>query len=83
MTTIGYYWKDGAVVEAQYVTSNHALQAGLMDCPCVDLNVSDDHGRYGWFPADAFEDGHHRWVHYPLSSFPAEFRTHLLIMGVL
>lgn len=70
-----YFWKDGSVVEMEERMNVDTTPEALYHCPCVDGCHSEPDMRYGVF-------GKGGWDTKPLSRFPAEFRAHLLLLGV-
>jgi hypothetical protein len=82
-----YFWKDNQVdVIDGNLTVLDFYQSSMFKylyCPCVDTNGIDVDERYGMF---IHEGGgwlaQVRWGSLPITSFPPEFRTHLLLLGV-
>lgn len=82
-----YFWKDDRVmVIAKNLTVldfNQSSMFKYLYCPCVDTNGLDLNDRYGMF---IHEGGGWiakvRWDSVPITDFPAEFRAHLLLLGV-
>jgi hypothetical protein len=82
-----YFWKNNQVVEV-----NARIPAALLDgstmwkflyCPCVDAKNDTPQFRSGMF---VNEGGgmvaRTTWHYIPYDQLPAEFRAHLLLMGV-
>ena len=71
-----YLWRNGGleIIDASLTTKGAGKRQAL-DLYCVDTYCGESYGRYGIFT----EKG---WEEIPLESFPPEFRTHLLLMGV-
>lgn len=69
-----YFWKDGEVITVNNtVMAWDAEKGNLENLYCVDTFSRDYAMRYGKFmPKEA-------WKHFPLDSFPKEFRAWLLI----
>jgi hypothetical protein len=82
-----YFWHQD-----QLVVLNRALvvadfnQAAMLKyryCPCVDTFEEEPEKRYGfWASYDRDRDWKATWQHRSLASFPEEFKTHLLLLGV-
>jgi len=70
-----YFWKDDAVVELAHRGSAQTVPFDLWDCLCVDTYHQEADMRYGEF-------GKTGWEFRFLGTFPAEFRAHLLLLGV-
>jgi hypothetical protein len=82
-----YFWRDGRVkVINRHLTVLDFEQSSMFKylyCPCVDTHAIDLEDRYGAFVhADAGWMTKVRWDCLPLDSFPPEFRTHLLLLGL-
>ena len=65
---VKYFWRDGEVL---VVTDGLSLS----NYYCVDTGYGSDFGyRHGMFTPV--------WKHIPFDEFPAEFKLHLLLLGV-
>jgi hypothetical protein len=74
---IGYFWKDGRIVElADSLYHSRVAAADLAQCYCVDTAHTHPDARYGVFLR------HTGWKHREFSSFPPAFRAQLLLLGV-
>ena len=72
-----YFWDGTRVIEMHDQPTWQTVNvARLMDMPCVDTYCPTPEARYGYFE---YTNG---WRALPLEDFPAEFRTHLLLLGV-
>lgn len=82
-----YFWRNEQVdVIDRHLTVldfNQSSMFKYLYCPCVDTHGLDIGERYGMF---IHEGGgwlaRVRWDSVPIRSFPPEFRTHLLLLGV-
>lgn len=79
-----YFWyQDKLVILHRQLFAEDFQQSSMLKflyCPCVDTFVDPPTERYGIFAStERFEK---MWNHRPLDSFPAEFRAHLLLLGV-
>jgi hypothetical protein len=77
--SVCYFWKDGEVlIVNKRVSATEARNDFLTDLLCVDTFRETDspHMRYGIY---TFRNG---WKPIPFENFPAEFKTHLLLLGV-
>ncbi len=70
-----YFWKAGTVVTLQATDTSAVKTAGLTNLFCVDTTDTAAERRYGKYHS-------YGWKHYPLTSFPKEFRVHLMLLGV-
>lgn len=69
-----YFWKGGEVIQIDHeVYAAEASSRNLNDCPSVDTFADNPNMRYGRFIKSS------GWVHFPLTTFPKEFRAWLLI----
>jgi len=75
MSTTAYFWKEGEIVEfSDFPAVDNVVKANLNRLYCVDITTKYHQQRYG-----IFQDS---WVHHPVETFPLEFRTALLLLGV-
>ena len=70
-----YFWKAGTVVTLQASDTSVVKTAELTNLFCVDTADTTAERRYGKYHS-------YGWAHYPLTSFPKEFRVHLMLLGV-
>lgn len=79
-----YFWyQDKLVILHRQLLTGDFQQSSMLKflyCPCVDTFTDTTFERYGIFVST--EDFRKMWEHRPLDSFPAEFRAHLLLLGV-
>jgi hypothetical protein len=82
-----YFWRNNQVdiIDRSVMVSdfNESTMFKYLYCPCVDTTAWDQNERYGMF---VNEGGgwiaKTSWENHPIESFPLEFRTHLLLLGV-
>lgn len=83
-----YFWyQDQVVVLGRKVIAEDFQQAAMHKyryCLCVDtFEPVHSHARYGfWEQNDSNRFWPTIWKWQPLKDFPAEFRAHLLLLGV-
>jgi hypothetical protein len=82
-----YFWRNDQVKVVHRFLTVHDFEQSFMFkylyCPCVDTHAIDLEDRYGAFIHEG--DGwlaRVRWDYQPIASFPAEFRAHLLLLGI-
>lgn len=72
-----YFWINGAVREVDATELNTFIWDGGGDGQlCVDSEASSPETTYGFYN---YKGG---WNHVPYDQFPAEFKTHLLLLGI-
>lgn len=72
-----YFWINGAVQEVDQNAMNAFIQSGEgADQLCVDCGASEPATTYGFYNKNG------SWHHVPYDEFPAEFKTHLLLLGI-
>ena len=72
--SLHHIWVNGEVVS---VDEAARLVPQYASCLCVDTGMFESPMmRYGWYDANG------KWKHVPFEDFPAEFKTHLLLLGV-
>lgn len=82
-----YFWyREKLVVIERRLTAQDFEQVSMHKyryCPCVDGFAFGTALRYGiWVQNDQTRDWQASWESRPLDTFPAEFRAHLLLLGV-
>ncbi len=82
-----YFWYNDQVVSIDRLVQNEDFNQSSMFkylyCYCVDTFNDDPKGRYGmWENEGGGWLATVRWNHEALEAFPAEFRAHLLLLGV-
>lgn len=79
-----YFWREGKVETVHprnNYTTRDATEDGKVNLPCVDTNFEGATGRYGMYVREEWA-GFTKWVPKDISTFPAEFRLQLLLLGV-
>ena len=72
-----YFWKDEQLHTYQGDSDTDSIRdTQFMDCYVVDPIHATANWRYGKYTKDG-------WRHVPLDEFPKEFRTHLLLLGII
>lgn len=82
-----YFWKNNEVLEvrvplpAAIFTSSDMFK--YLYCPCVDTKNDTPQYRYGMFVNEGNGTiARTTWEYIPFDALPAEFRVHLLLLGV-
>lgn len=75
-----YFWKEEEVIRL-YIRSAQEVPTELLVHYCVDprYECTEPHLRYGRFVYKGFDK---EWERLPFDTFPAEFKTHLLLLGI-
>jgi hypothetical protein len=69
-----YFWSGSRVLGVDTISTAFARDA-VVNLLCLDTSCSEPTQRYGRLT-------NHGWQYVPLESFPKEFRTNLLLLGV-
>lgn len=82
-----YFWKDGQVKainrQLTILDFDQSAMFKYLYCPCVDTYAWDSDERYGMFTNEGGGwSARTQWESHPIESFPPEFRTSLLLLGV-
>ena len=86
MNQAAYIWKDGEmIVHTDRLSIREADTLGFLHIPIVNTRYEKDRGRTGMFVKNTGTPIHGppiRWLDQQYEELPAEFRMHLLLLGV-
>jgi hypothetical protein len=82
-----YFWYQDRLVDIRPQVRTESFEQAAMHkyryCPCVDDFETEPNMRYGiWAQDDKLRNWSAVWETRHLQEFPAEFRAHLLLLGV-